>query len=500
MMEQEKLLMPMLSRRQLLKMAGGTLTVGLLSACASPTAPSAGTGGDSGSAAPAAGMTVTFWRMPYATTASPMAKEELDKFYGEQMPAMLPDNISVETVEVADAPFDKIQASLAAGQPPDITIVDQTWVSPLLALSAINAMPDGLIDVVGSFGSFTNDFFRVGEEGTIYILPWGWWERGVFYNLGLLSEHGYAPEDLPNNLADLIPFAQELTVWPEGAAEPTLTAWPLAGGTTFDFYTALVDNLGGFWWLNDSASGFGEPEWEEAWRMTLAMFDTFHLDAREGLDAIERFYGGKSYFLPQQLWVGNVLRRDYPDLEWGVMTHPTPNGKAPYGWQEAHTGWGNLSTKSGADLDATWEVWKVLYSPEWTRANALALNYIPARLEAQNQEPFVAENQQWAGAIVKHNVGNSVCPGFWPADMWKIINTAWEQVYLTNADVAETLQGAKREADALLAVSPEIQATIITKQDYVDHPDWTEGKIPIAAWWDGTYGSYLTAEQQAELG
>jgi ABC-type glycerol-3-phosphate transport system substrate-binding protein len=318
--------------------------------------------------------------------------------------------------------------------------------------------------------------------------------------LGLLREHGYAPEDLPNNLADLIPFAQELTEWAEGDAEPAVTAWPLAGGTTFDFYTALVDNLGGFWWLDDGTSGFGEPEWEEAWRMTLAMFDTYRLDARQGLDAIERFYAGKSYFLPQQLWVGRVLRTDHPDIEWGVMTHPTPNGQAPYGWKEAHTGWGNLSIKTGDALDATWEVWKALYSPEWTRANALNSNYIPGRLEAQNQEPFVAENPQWAGAIVKHEPGNSVCPGFWPADMWDIINTAWEQVYLNNADVAETLQAAKRDADALLAVSPEIQATIITKQDYIDHPQWTNSKIPIASWWDGTHGSYLTAEQQAELG
>lgn len=478
----------MLSRRHFLKVMGGTAAVGMLAACGGPAAPA---GGEVAGVAPSAAATnVIFWRRPY-DTASQLAQDAFDAFYSQQMPAMLPENITIETVELTEAPFDKIQASLAAADPPDIAIVDQTWVSPLLALTAINPMPDGLLDVEASFGSFTKDFFTVGDEGQIYILPWGWWERGVFYNYGLLREHGYEPDDLPNNLSDLIAFAQELTVWPEGDAEPTLAAWPLAGGTTFDFYTALVDNLGGFWWLDKTTSGFGEPAWEEAWRMTLEMFDVHRLDARQGINAIDRFYAGQSYFLPQQLWVGNVLRRDYPDLEWGVMTHPTPNGQAPYGWKEAHTGWGNLSAKSGSALEATWEVWKVLYSPEWTRANALSTNYIPSRLEAQNQEPFVADNPQWAGAIAKHAPGNSVCPGFWPGDMWRITNTAWESVYQSDADVTETLQAAKRDADALLAVSPEIQATIITKQDYIDHPQWTDGKIPVADWWDGVHASYL---------
>src|SRR5260221_677051 len=83
---------------------------------------------------------------------------------------------------------------------------------------------------------------------------------------------------LPNNISDVIPFVKNLTEWPSDKPEPTLSAWPLAGGTTFDLYTALVDNFGGFWWMDKTSSGFDQPEWEEAWRLTLAMFDAFKLD------------------------------------------------------------------------------------------------------------------------------------------------------------------------------------------------------------------------------
>jgi len=497
MTQNETLLTTRINRRQALKIAGGTAAAAVLAACGGAAKPTPKPG--VATSAPAAKQyTVTFWRSPYDTRA-PIAIEALDKFYKEQMPAMLPENVTVNTVEIAEAPFDKIQASIGAGTPPDVAWVDQTWVAPLLALNALNAMPEDLIDVEKSFGSFANDFFRVGSDKKVYILPWGIWERGVFYNIDLLKEYGYEPSDLPKKISDMILFCQELTQWEEGQTEPKLAAWPLAGGTTFDFYTAVVDNLGGFWWLDDTTSGFGEPEWEEAWTLTMAMFDVFKLDAREGLDAIDRFYNGKAFFLPQQLWVGNVLRRDWPNINWGIMTHPTPSGGPPYGWKEWHTGWGNLSIQKGEALNAAWQVWKAVYSPEWTRANALGANYIPGRLEAQGKPPFTEDNPQWAGAIEKHKPGNSVCPGYWPAELWKTSNEAFEAVYKGGADIHDSLQQAKQAADVVLANSPEIQETILTKKDYEAHPSWTDGKIPIKPWWDGKRGSYLTPEQAAQL-
>lgn len=488
-----------ISRREALKMMGTGALAALIAATGKQVAEAAAEPNAydlSSPTAAQAAITLVFWRSSYAQ-ASKLAFPAFDEFYTKQMQEMLPQGVTVETVEITGQErFSKITAAIAAGEPPDVAAVDQTEVPPMLTLRAINAMPEDLIDVPKAFGAFANDFMRV--DGKVYILPWGWWERGVYYNIGLLDKKGIKPQDLPKKISDFIPFVKELTEWPEGSPEPTLSAWPLAGGTTFDLYTALVDNLGGFWWMDDTVSGFDQPEWEESWQLTLAMFDDFKLDARQGLAALDKFYSGQAYFLSQQLWVGNRLRIDHPEIEWGVMTHPTPNGGPPYGWKEVHTGWGNLSIKTGEGLDAAWQLWKALYSPELSYAIALGNNYIPGRLEVVGKDPIVASNPQWAGAFEKHQAGNSVCPGFWNADLWNAINSAWDSVYLGNTPVKDALQGLKQAADGILAASPELQATIITKKDYETHPEWTEGKIPAPSWWDKVRYSYLSAEQQAQ--
>ncbi|MCY3945128.1 MAG: extracellular solute-binding protein [Anaerolineaceae bacterium] len=437
-------------------------------------------------------VTLTFWRPPF-DTRGPMGIEALANFYDNLLPEMLPGNVTVETIDSTGDTFTRLTASVAAGNPPDISNVDQTWVPPMLDLMAINAMPEGLVDVVGSFGSFANDFLSI--DGAIYILPWGWWERGVFYNIDLLEAAGIDHTELPQKLSDMIPFVKELTVWPDDAEEPTLSAWPLAGGTTFDLYTALVDNLGGFWWEEDRRSGFDSDEWEEAWQITLSMFDDFKLDARFGLSALDKFYTGNAYFLSQQLWVGFVLRRDYPEINWGVMTHPTPNGGPPYGWKEVHLGWGNTSGQSGEGLAAAWELWKALYSVEWTHANAIALNYLPGRLEAVGVDPITADNPHWAGAFEKHQPGNSVSPGYWSPEMWTATNTAWSRCYDNNEPVRQVLQELQQEADSILAFSDSLPGTILTRADYEAHPEWTDGLIPAEDWWDNVHASYLTEEQ-----
>ena len=225
------------------------------------------------------------------------------------------------------------------------------------------------------------------------------------------------------------------------------------------------------------------------------MFDDFNLDARFGLSALDKFYSGNAYFLSQQLWVGFVLRRDHPDINWGVMTHPTPSGGPPYGWKEVHLGWGNTSSKTGEGLAAAWELWKALYSVEWTHANAIALNYLPGRLEAVGLDPITADNPQWAGAFKKHQPGYSVSPGYWSPEMWTATNTAWSRVYDNNEPVRQVLGELQQEADSILAFSPSLWGTILTRADYEAHPEWTDGLVPAEDWWDNVHASYLTEEQ-----
>jgi hypothetical protein len=90
-------------------------------------------------------------------------------------------------------------------------------------------------------------------------------------------------------------------------------------------------------------------------------------------------------------------------------------------------------------------------------------------------------------------------PGFWPQELWKTTNEAWEHVYRAGGDVYEALQQAKQAADTVLETSPLIAEGLVTKKNYEENPQWTDKKIPIDPWWNWTPGSYLTPEQAAEF-
>ena len=53
----------------------------------------------------------------------------------------------------------------------------------------------------------------------------------------------------------------------------------------------------------------------------------------------------------------------------------------------------------------------------------------------------------------------------------------------------------QQEADSILAFSPSLWGTILTKADYEAHPEWTDGLVPAEDWWDNVHASYLTEEQ-----
>ena len=486
-----------LSRRQVLRGFGagvGALVLASCGAAAPTTAPEMEEEGDEEpKEAPPSGevVTVTFWRTGLPAGPADLV-EEWDTFYGETLPGMLGESISVDIVEQPwDGFLTKVQAGVTSGNPPDVTLCDQTWVPPLLAIEALLPMDEDLIDVATAYDPIVGEIYRFGPDKRFYTLPIGWWERGVFYNAGLLAEKGLTKDDLPRSLKDLIPFVQDLTEWSSGADEPEVAGMPLGGGTTFDMWTTMIDNFGAFWWLDDETANFNAPEWIEAWQFTIDAFDKYKFDARHGTDAIERFLAGRAYFLPQQLWVGRMLRADHPDIEWGQMVMPTPDGGPPYGWKEGHFGWGVTSAGNDAQVAAAWQLFKGINSPEWSFINAQGLNYVPARVEAQGKPPLTADNPHYAGVVEKHKPGNSVNPGYWTTEMAKTTNDAWEQVYDQNVPVAEALNAAKQSADALLARSPEIKETILTKVDYEAHPNWSDGKIPKTPWWDGVRESYL---------
>lgn len=497
-----------ISRRQLLKTAAVGTGALILAACGgtptatpAPVATKPPAAGPTPTTAPAAktAVSVTLWRTAISAQTEKLGDlaARFRTFYDKTMKEMVGSNVTINHVEVPGAELlQKIQASITAGAPPDVSWIDQTWVAPLLSMDGLRPMPDGLIDVKARYGAFTADWFKMGPKKMYYCLPDLWWERGIFYNVKLMKEFGYELKDIPKKTSELIKFAQTMTKWDSGAPEPKVSGLALAGGATFDFYTTAIDNMGGFWWLDDTHSGFGEPVWEEAWRLTLDCFDKYKLDARTGLDNIARFESGAAAMLFQQSWVGGRLRANQPQIEWGIIPCPTPNGGPPYGWKEAHVGWSVPSIGKGAQLDAAWQVFKALNTTEWTSLQAEASHCLPGPTDGTGKAPFTADNPWWAGLVEKHKVGNSVCCGFWPSDLWKCTNEPWEAVYKNNADVTAQLKVAQQCADAILPKSPEIQDTILTKKDYIDNPSWTDSKIPIKSWWDGKRRSYLAADQQ----
>lgn len=202
----------MLSRRQFLTLAAGSLAgATLVAACTPAVAPSS---------SPAAGAetaeesTIVYWALQGENGDDNLVRGVINPFQEEHA------DIKVDFQEIPwDGYYEKYQTLSAAGQAPDIAFVSAAWIQDFAKLGiALNLDP--FVEQRGVFGTEDADKYFLstldglrypGTDGSLYAIPYEWVTIVFYYNKDIFDAAGEAYPTNEWSYSQLREVAQRLT-------------------------------------------------------------------------------------------------------------------------------------------------------------------------------------------------------------------------------------------------------------------------------------------------
>lgn len=327
-----------------------------------------------------------------------------------------------------------LQASLAAGEPPDIFYVDSLRLPDLADAGALTPAPDGAItepdDIYPSLvEAFTYD-------GTWYCPPKDFSTLALVYNADMLEAAGVEP---PTTMEELAAAAEALTT--DGVVGLSFGA-ELARAGVFMFA-----NGGDI--VNDDVSEMtlDTEENRSAMQYLADMFAAGH--AAKPAD-VEADWGGpalgqgKAAMVIEGNWIVGFLAENFPDVNWGAVEIPEGSaGRGTYAFTVCY----GVGTESG-NPDASWQAIDYLTGPEGAAAWTEAFNVMPARESLRDGwlashpelEPFM-NGAEYATAW-------QFAPGF--SDVVTEFNSQFEQLIAGDTDVDGLIESVTEAGESVL--------------------------------------------------
>lgn len=463
---QDRMASSRFSRRQFMILTGSVATGALLTACAPAVAP-----GEGSSAAPAADVTnLIAWFTDRSTINAMTEKEAIPDFEAQ--------NATIK-VEMQFVPESELQQKLltahAAGNAPDVSSIDETFLDTLTKENVLLPIPSEVINVKEEMGDLTASFYHIAvgdKEPQYYGLPNGVFSGALYYNVGLLTELGYTPEDIPAKWDDFLLWAEGVTQW-DG---DTLTRSGMAfygnegsvqGAVRQQLGGALDGNLFETKEIVRASDSIGV----ESWQFTMDLYDVHKLDSKtEGLNARERFGAGTAVTLYNWTWFNGFMDTQYGDIEWGIRLDPTFSGEPIYGNRGPDVGF-TVTSQNEGNLESAFTFYRYLVSPAYL-AKYCKLRGIQPSLKAMWTDPnFSAESgAQWSPVAIKNRPENSVDWGFNPRELGDILGRALPSIRDEGQDIATVLKALDEEGNTFLANNK--QWSILSAADYEANPQW----------------------------
>ena len=459
-----------LSRRRFLAFTGGISATALLAACAPAGAPAATTGGESGAATGNEVTNLIAW-FTDRRTINQMTEEVAIPEFHERNPG-----IQVEMQFVPEAELQqKLLTSKAAGNLPDVSSLDETFLDNLTKQEVLRPIPEETLNISEEMGELTAFLYRLpqgADDGRYYALPNGVFSSALYYNAALLDELGYAPEDIPSQWDEFLLWAKEVTVW-DG---DTLQRSGLGiFANEFSLWEDLRYQNGGAIAGNpfptkDSMT-LADDLSVQAWEFIMSLYNEHQLDSiAEGLGSRERFGAGNAVTLYQWTWFNGAMDTQYTDIEWGLVVPPTFNGEPPYGRRGPDVGF-TLTTQNDNNLDAALTFYSYLISPDYLARYCKLRGIQPSRKSMWETPEFSAEaGPHWGAIAIKNQPENSVDPGFWSIELVDITNRLTPSIRDEGEDIATVLQREDQAANEFLQGNP--QWSILSQADYEANPQW----------------------------
>jgi ABC-type glycerol-3-phosphate transport system substrate-binding protein len=369
----------------------------------------------------------------------------------------------------------KLLTAKAAGNLPDVSSIDETFLDTLTKQEVLRPIPEEVIDVTNEMGELTSFLYRLpqgADDGRYYGLPNGVFSAGLYYNNTLLEEMGYTPEDIPTTWDEFMTWASEVSVW-DGDTLTTAGCAIFANefGLMEDLRLQLAGPIDGNYYIDKSTVRLADEVGIQAWQMIMDVYNVHRTDsAAEGLISRDRFGAGNAVTMFQWTWFNGFMDTQYPDENWGILIQPTVSGEPPYGRRGPDVGF-TLTTQNENNLDAALTFYRYLISPDYL-ARYCKLRGIQPSLRSMWEMPeFNAEaGPHWAAIAEKNKPENSIDFGFPPLELTSITNRITPAIRDEGEEITAVLQREETAVNEFLASNP--QWSILSAADYEANPQW----------------------------
>ena len=366
-----------LSRRTFLKGLTASAGAALLASCvpvSPPSAPAPAAGGEQeaapADAAPAGAVTLTWW--DYYSESNGKAMDSQIKVYMDSFPGA--------TVERTSIPFADLKQKLlqgaAAGQLPDLAVIDNPDHSSFAALGVL----EDITDRVSAWG----------QSGNYFQGPWA---STVF------QDKNYG---IPDNSNCLVQWYNTAFTGPANVEPPKTwdelkaAAAALTEGDRFGLAVcAFKSEEGTFQWLpflwatGEDLATLDSDGGRAALQLWVDLVQNGHMSPgilgwRQG-DVLAQFQNGKAAMMVNGPWQIPVLKSDSPDLEWNVATLPEQKqGASILGGENT------AIIKGSPNVEAAWELLTWRQEDENLKAYLVEAGKLPSRQD-------LAQDETWTG-------------------------------------------------------------------------------------------------------
>jgi multiple sugar transport system substrate-binding protein len=390
--------------------------------------------------------------------------------------------IKVEVQFVPEAQIQqKVLAAKAANNAPDLTSIDETFLDTLYKNKVFLPIPGALMDVRQEMGSKVADLYKLppgAAQGEYFGLPNGTFGGVIYYNTDLLAQLKYTPDQIPDKWDDFIKWAKDVTVWKGDTLERTGFA---IFGTDDSLRGEYRAQKGGFqdgniYETKEKVRLARDLEYE-AVQWTLDFYDRHRLDARDGVTYQEKFGTGRAVTTFAWTWNNGFFETQYKMKNFGIKIAPqvAPGGGGPLGAAGPDVGFTtSTQAKDQGQVDAAWKLWRYLVGPDYLKRYSILRGVQPSLKSMWNMPEFSEEKggPQWAALAKKMKPGNNLDAGFNSIELGTILGRAWGPIRDEKADPKTHLADIEKQANEYLKANP--QWSILSAQDYKEHPEWTK--------------------------
>jgi len=286
----------------------------------------------------------------------------------------------------------KLMTSIAGGSPPDIINQDRFSIGDWASRDAFLPLNDLIERDAGApFPVREGDFYaatwaEASHAGRVYAIPKDVDNRALYYNEDILRQAGYVDDSgevvLPHTWAELADYAHALSLWDEGGQMTRLGYAPLTGNSFLYMYGWL--NGGRFMSADRTVCTLNDPPIVGALSWMKDVYD--RLGGYQAVQVFGSTFQGEALdpFLTGQIamkvdgsWYLQSILRYRPDLRFGVVPCPAPEGMEPITWAG---GFSYAIPRGCRHVDEAWEFIRWMVSPEaWLLINRVQSRYDASR-------------------------------------------------------------------------------------------------------------------------